>query len=674
MVLLSSYHLCSGQNPAIDSLKLVLANAREDTSKVNILIAICQNEYRSSPKNAIIYGNEARILSEKLDYQLGLANSCKYIGMGYYFLGNYGEAVNFWQQSLSSFEEINDKVGIANILNNIGAVYANVGDDTKALEYHLRSLKASEEVKDTLRIVTSMINIGVIYLNKPATHDKAFEYYLAALPLCEQIGNNDALGTASVNLGEIYYQREDYDTALFYFEKSLDAFRKSNSGNVPYTLTNIGKVYMKRGDFKRAIEFQQDAYEIAKQSDAKLEMTASLLGLAGTYFEQGNLKSSITTYHNARQIAEEIGAKNELKETYNGLSTSYAKMLDFSNAYKYQTLLTAINDTLYITANDKKIQSLQFNYELEKKESQIDLLTKDKALQEAIIQKQKFARNTFIIGFIAAILVAFETYRNYLRKVRTNIELENKDKIKNEYVLRVTHDIKGHLAAIQSCTGVIRSKTIGPLNEAQEKFANRTFERTELLLNFVRNLLNLTKERLKRTGKNEFEEFLFKDLINKIVSPIQILASDRSLDFNLYVDNSIEMITGNPFTIEELYSNLLENAVKYTPPNGQITLTVKNQNNHFLTEISDSGIGIPKEELSNVFEEFYRATNVSKDIKTGSGLGLSIVKQIVENHNGRIWVNSELGIGTKFIFILPKNPAIGNLQKKLGKMRFKNRV
>ena len=656
MILLSSYHLCSGQNPTIDSLKLVLANAMEDTSKVNILIAICQNEYRSSPDHAILYGNEARILSEKLDYQRGLANAYKYIGMGYYFKGDYWETINYWQQSLTSFEAIADKVGIANILNNIGAVYTNEGDDTKSLEYHLRSLKTSEEINDTLRIATSMINIGLIYLKNPSTHDKALEYYLTALPLSEQIENNDAVGTAAVNLGEIYFQREDYDTALFYYEKSLAEFKKSNSGNVPYTLTSIGKVYMKRGDFQRAIELQQEGYEIAKQSEAKLEMTATLLGLAGTYFEQGNLKSSIPTYHNARQIAEEIGAKNVLKEVYEGLATSYAKMSDYGNAYKYQTLLTNINDTLYITANDKKIQSLQFNFELEKKESQIDLLTKDKALQEAIIQKQKFARNTFIIGFIVAMLVAFEIYRNYRRKVRINIELENKDKIKNEYVFRVTHDIKGHLAAILSCIEVIRSKTTGPLNEVQEKFANRTFDRTELLSSFVRNLLNLTKERLKRS--NEFGEFLFKDRINKIVSSIQILMSDRSIDFNIYVDKSIQMITGNPFTIEELYSNLLENAVKYTPPHGHISLTVRNRHNHILTEISDSGIGIPKEELSKVFDEFYRATNVSKDIKTGSGLGLSIVKQIVENHNGRIWVSSELGVGTKFIFMLPKNPAI----------------
>ena len=238
--------------------------------------------------------------------------------------------------------------------------------------------------------------------------------------------------------------------------------------------------------------------------------------------------------------------------------------------------------------------------------------------------------------------------------VKTNIELENKDKLKNEYVLRVTHDIKGHVAAILSCIEVIRTKIAGPLNEEQEEFANRAFERTELLSGFVKNLLNLTKKRLKHD--NEFEEFLFKDLISKVVTPVQILSKDKSIDFNVYVDKSIQIITGNPFTIEELYSNLLLNAVKYTPPHGRIELTVKNRLNHIITEISDSGIGIPKEELSKVFDEFYRAGNVPRDIKTGSGLGLSIVKQIVENHNGKISVSSEIGVWTKFTIILPKNP------------------
>jgi len=237
--------------------------------------------------------------------------------------------------------------------------------------------------------------------------------------------------------------------------------------------------------------------------------------------------------------------------------------------------------------------------------------------------------------------------------VRTNLELENKDKLKNEYVLRLTHDIKGHIAAVLSCLEVVRSKATGPLNETQEEFAYRAYERTEILSGFTRDLLNLTRKRLKHDS--EFEVFSLKELIEKVVAHVQVLMKDKSINFSYYIDKTVLTITGNPFTIEELYTNLLMNAVKYTPPGGRIELNIKNRINHVVTEISDSGIGIPREELSKVFEEFYRASNVPRDIKTGSGLGLSIVKQIIKDHKGQIWVNSEPGIWTKFTFLLPKN-------------------
>ena len=436
--------LCVGQTSNLDSLKTLLETAVEDTNKVNTLIAICQQEYRQTPVDAVFYGHEALDLSEKLNYQKGMALANKFIGLGYYFQGDYWETINHWQQSLSSYETINDKVGISNILNNIGAVYWAEGDDIRALEYYLRSLKAAEQTTDTLRIVTVSLNIGTIYLKKESSHSQAQEYYLAALPLIESLGDHDAEGTATVNLGEIYYGKGTLDTALhsdnalyldtalYYYERSLEAFKQSSAGNVPFAMTCIGKVYMQREEYALAIEIQKEAFEIALMSEAKLDMTASLLGLAETYVQQGDIVSSILTYKKAEKTAEEIGARNELRAAYEGLASSYEKFADYNNAFMYQKLLTDIKDTLYLADNDRKLQSMQFNHELEKREGQIELLTTDKALQDAIIQKQKFVKNAFIIGFILIMMVAFQTLRSYFRKVKTNkildhqkVEIEN---------------------------------------------------------------------------------------------------------------------------------------------------------------------------------------------------------------------------------------------------------
>lgn len=266
-----------------------------------------------------------------------------------------------------------------------------------------------------------------------------------------------------------------------------------------------------------------------------------------------------------------------------------------------------------------------------------------------------------IIYIFTSILIVSLTHMIFTRSVKieetyvkTNLELEKKDKLQNEYVLRVTHDIKGHLAAIISCLKVVKTKITGPLNENQEEFISRAYERSELLSNFVKDLLSLTKKRLEKGA--EFENFSLRELIAKIEKAVQPLAKDKSIEISVMIDNAVNNITGNPFTLEELYSNLLLNAIKYTPANGHIELIIKNRLDHVITEITDSGIGIPQDEIPKIFNEFYRATNVPKDVASGTGLGLSIVKQIVENHNGRIWAMSEVGHYTKFIFTLPKNP------------------
>ena len=240
--------------------------------------------------------------------------------------------------------------------------------------------------------------------------------------------------------------------------------------------------------------------------------------------------------------------------------------------------------------------------------------------------------------------------------VKTNLELEKKDKLQNQYVMHVTHDIKGHLAAIISRLSVVRTRIIGPLNKEQEEFINRAYSRTEQLSEFVQDLLSLSRKRLLKESENE--TFCLKETINKVASRIEIMAEDHSIKFDMTIDKSVGLMTGNPLTIEELYSNLLRNSVSYTPEGGRIHLSVKSNDDHFLSHITDSGIGIPKDEIPKVFNEFFRGSNVKKSSKGGSGLGLSIAKQIVDNHQGKIWVDSEPGIWTKFSFIIPKKPEL----------------
>lgn len=262
--------------------------------------------------------------------------------------------------------------------------------------------------------------------------------------------------------------------------------------------------------------------------------------------------------------------------------------------------------------------------------------------------------------FVLVYMVEDITHQLYLKELNlfqsnqqleiTNAELKRKDSVKDEYVSRVTHDIKGHLAAIQTNLSVLKNNIAGPLSPKQEKFVNLSFNRTEKLTDFVHDLLKVTQMRLN--NKIDKECISFNKIINNVVLLLSESASKKSITINLNVEPELKAL-GNLFSIEEVISNLLQNAIKYTPDNGTVTITALKKDGYAEISVKDNGIGIPANEIKNVFDDFYRASNAYENKQEGSGLGLSIVWQIIERNNGKIWVESELGKGSTFFFSLP---------------------
>ncbi|HUM45575.1 MAG TPA: adenylate/guanylate cyclase domain-containing protein [Chitinophagales bacterium] len=390
---------CIAQQSAVDSLKKVIANAANDTSKVNTLIELSANYLNNDPDAALKYATDAQQLAHQLNFRSGEGWALKKIGQVYNIQGKYAEALESWKQALTVFEASGIKVGTANMLNNIGVIYYNKSLEIDALDYYLRSLKVSEEIRDTLRIATALMNVGTVYSNKPATYEKAIDFYRRALPLSESIHDQDAIGTSLVNIGEIYYQWNKNDSAIIYMQKAREAF--TGSANLPYALNGIGKIYLKKNEFSLSLEYHQAAFDTAKQLDAKLDMAQALLGMAKTEKASGDLKQALLIYEQAQAMFRDIGsdATYDLKDTYEGMADAYAKIDDFSNAFHYQALLTSIKDTLYNLEVDKKLGTKLFAFEIEKKQGEIDL-------QQAVIAREKLIRNGFIGGFAIVLLSA----------------------------------------------------------------------------------------------------------------------------------------------------------------------------------------------------------------------------------------------------------------------------
>jgi signal transduction histidine kinase len=346
------------------------------------------------------------------------------------------------------------------------------------------------------------------------------------------------------------------------------------------------------------------------------------------------IDSSQTTYlHFSKRVLEAVRSTNAPVMASSGRSSDRDIVLTIIDEYRPHVVFSArVNDlgetvdALYVDILENKSSKEMFDF-VEAAARQINFAQKNLFFIE--LQKQEKA----------------------LREA--NIQLKEKDRIKDEYVSRVTHDIKGHLAAIQSCLYVAANESVGTLNEQQTKFTDKAIKRTGQLTDFVKELLNLTKMRLN--GRLEMEAFSLPDTISKALTGIANRAKEKSIIVTSNVEPSVGRIIGNEFSINEMITNLLFNAVKYTPENRTIGLDAKGYDDHVQIDVFDTGIGIPAEDLGHVFEEFFRADNARKSEKDGTGLGLSIVKHIVEQHGGKISVESREGHGTKFTVIIPKD-------------------
>lgn len=282
-----------------------------------------------------------------------------------------------------------------------------------------------------------------------------------------------------------------------------------------------------------------------------------------------------------------------------------------------------------------------------------------------------YRSSTFIFGFLFAFtvtlyLVVYMTtsISEQLRLQQdgleeANVQLQEKDRIKNQYVLRVTHDIKGHLAAVQSCLDTVIGEMIGPLNEKQKDMVGRAYRRTAKCMEFITALLKLT--RMKLTGQLDRERFSLRKTLLGALALVQNRAESKSITLRHQIDPAIDMIDGEAVLIEETITNILLNAVKYTPAGGKVEIEVKQDGAFVRVRITDTGIGVPPADLTRIFEEFYRADNARATERDGTGLGLAFAKQVVERHGGRIWAENNPAGGSTFTFTLPAGPpALGD--------------
>ncbi|MEK6256851.1 MAG: ATP-binding protein, partial [Chloroflexota bacterium] len=326
--------------------------------------------------------------------------------------------------------------------------------------------------------------------------------------------------------------------------------------------------------------------------------------------------------------------------------------------HKLESILTQIEDGVVVVDFEGKV--LLINDTIREAFTITDNDVSGKLMEDVFANPE--LRNALRVEFVNSVLHEIESENGHVFNAQTSkVEgvgtvttlhdityLKEIDRLKSDFVNAVSHDLRSPLTAILGYVELIGR--LGEVNEQQKEFIGKIQMGVHNITDLINNLLDLG--RIEVGIGDNIEEIKFDEIIAISVENVQTQLNEKNQELAGVHTGKWPVIIGDPTQLRQMLENLLANASKYTPEGGAISLIVKEEDDQLIMLVKDSGIGIPEDDQARIFDRFYRASN-TPDETQGTGLGLAIVRRIVDNHRGRIWVDSTLGEGSTFTVVLP---------------------
>ncbi len=233
-----------------------------------------------------------------------------------------------------------------------------------------------------------------------------------------------------------------------------------------------------------------------------------------------------------------------------------------------------------------------------------------------------------------------------LQEITHLVEIEHN---RSEFITAIAHDLRTPLTAAQGYIELL--ERAGPLTDMQQDFIQRALLSLRHIANLIDDLLEISQQ--GESYALVMHRLELGNLLLQTCSTYRSIVEEADLTLRCNVPDEPLWVMGNASRLRQAVENLLSNAIKYNRPGGWVAVSAYRSDNHVIVSVADSGIGIPHEEQERIFQRFYRIDDEQRAHIPGSGLGLSIVKTVIEQHHGRIWMESAPGEGSIFSFILP---------------------
>ncbi|MFY0598404.1 MAG: response regulator [Cyclobacteriaceae bacterium] len=575
-------------------------------------------------------------------------------------------------------------------INYIGICYRNLSNYSKAFEKYLEALNLAEEINHREQIGYSLINLGNLYLFQ-TNFQGAIRYFIQALDQAQLLADRRMMAYCYLNLGRSYMGIEEYGQAELYFQQAIDIRKQENDvyGQIAAEI-DLAEVYMKKGDLNLSFKYHNELILRINEKDNPRALCLAYNNLSKILLLQGKVNQSRKSAFKSLEIAKSVSSRFDEKNVLENLSNIYAQSEDYSNAYMFHTKYADLNQQLFSEENIRKIEQLRSQYTIEKQVAENEFLKKQAELDDQIINRQKTIIVLSILGILLLLVIIFISYRalkirnklnheiqlqsNKIQSDKDLIEsqaerLEELNEAKSRFFANVSHDLRTPLSLIYG--------NIEMLTEDEDSILSHGSKRNlDIGLKNCKRLLYLTDEINDLTKLEEGKIILKKEVV-KIGAYLKMLAgmfesTASHKGINLVFENNLstqDCISLDPRQFEKIFYNLVANSIRHTDKGGTITFRTRKHLSKAIIEVADTGDGIPKDSLPYIFDRFYQSKDNIHRSREGLGIGLALVKELVNLHDGEIEVDSTLGIGTCFTlsFFLAdksKNYAEENALKK----------
>jgi signal transduction histidine kinase/Tfp pilus assembly protein PilF len=636
-----------------DSIKQLLTTTPEDSAKTKILLQLARsskdreialeyyaealnyenNKLRTAEiidtlglfnlqlgnyKEAMAYFNQAKVLFYELQDSLWIGKIHNNIAVVNWGVGNSIEALSNYQKALNIRKAINDQPGVCKVMNNIGLVYQDLGLYDDALTWHKQALTIALEINDSSAIVYSYSNIGKYYEyhNEP---DEALKTYTQGLKILMDQSKKHSDSFLSSSLGSVYEKMNQPDSALYHYHMAVAyGDRMNNSNRIAIARHHLGKIHLKLGQL----------------DSAKLYINASM--------ELSRLKNYPPL------IRDNLFALSEIKEHEGRVPA----------AMNYYKQASELKDSLFSSENIKKLNDLQIKFFTEQQEQENQLLRKNNEIQRITIRQQKMVSHILITGgaLILLVLVVVARSRISLKRLSTKLEkseseLRKANADKDRFFTIIAHDLKSPFSGFLGTTDLL-------LDDFDQLSTDSIKKMLAVLKDSSSNLYALLESLLQwaqvQTGSMQYE-FGERD-VHEIATSVNNLLAANASQKQIILTQTIQpntIVYADEKSVATILRNLVSNAIKYTNPGGHIMIEAVKKPSQIIISVSDNGIGMEKETCKRLFDITEKTSLQGTKNESGTGLGLILCKEFVEKNMGEIWVASTPGQGSKFTFSLP---------------------